>query len=170
MTRENLNPIKAYTDGGCLGNPGPGGWAALIILQDGTEKIITGRDSGTTTNQRMELTAAIEALNALPVGASGTLHSDSEYVVKGITSWLPGWKQRGWKNSQKKPVANQDLWQRLDALHAERSITFGWVRGHNGHPENERVDTLANAEAAKAAEEAGWAEGFRYGFTPVEAG
>lgn len=163
MTTKNIEGITIYTDGGCIGNPGGGGYAALIISDEG-ERVITGRDPGVTTNQRMELTAAIKALETLPVGTEATLYSDSQYVVNGITVWIKGWQAKGWKNSAKQPVANRDLWEQLDSLNVERRITWAWVRGHNGHPENERVDALANAEAEKAAEEIGWAEGMRHGF------
>lgn len=141
-----------YTDGGCLGNPGPGGFAALILIGD-QEQIISGRDPA-TTNNRMELTAAIKALEALPSGLPAIVHSDSQYVVNGITAWLPGWKKRGWKTGDKKPVKNQPLWEQLDTLNSERPVQWIWVKGHAGHEQNERVDGLANAEAMKAAEEA----------------
>lgn len=111
------------------------------------------------------MTAAIMALDALPAGLGAVVHSDSEYVVKGITAWLPGWKQRGWRTAAKKPVLNQDLWERLDALAAAREVTWTWVRGHAGHELNERVDGLANAEAQKAADATGWTPGSRFGFT-----
>jgi ribonuclease HI len=154
-----------YTDGACLGNPGPGGYAALIIL-NGEEQVITGSDAA-TTNNRMEMTAAIKGLEAIAAGSSATLHSDSQIVIKGMTEWMPSWKAKNWKNAAKKPVANQDLWLQLDTLNAERRVTWTWVRGHAGHPENERVDGLANAQAEKAANEIGWSEGSRYGFGQV---
>jgi ribonuclease HI len=131
-----------HTDGACRGNPGPGGWAVLLS-EDGQEKILQGAES-LTTNNRMELTAAIRALEALPDGGRATLYTDSEYVLKGIQEWLPGWKARGWKTAAKKPVKNQDLWQRLDAANARRAVDWRWVRGHTGDPGNERVDRLAN--------------------------
>jgi ribonuclease HI len=141
-----------YTDGGCIGNPGPGGYAALIVI--GTEEqVIKGRDPS-TTNNKMEMTAAIKALEALPAGLPAVVHSDSQYVVKGMTEWLPGWKKRGWKTGDKKPVLNQPLWLRLEELAGEREVTWVWVRGHAGHKQNERVDALANAEAMRAAHEA----------------
>ena len=163
MTENNQSFPIIFTDGACIGNPGPGGYAAVIMTGD-DERVITGGDPQ-TTNNRMELMAAIKALEALPIGASAILHSDSEYVIKGISSWIISWKAKG--TAQKKPVKNDDLWQRLDALDAERRITWKWVRGHAGHEQNERVDGLANAEAMKAAEEIGWAEGARYGFQIV---
>ncbi len=143
----NNEPITIYTDGACLGNPGPGGYAALI-LTNGTEQVITGRDPA-STNNKMEMRAAIAALEALPPGSTATLHSDSNILIKGMNEWLTGWKAKGWKNAARKPVANQDLWQQLDRLNAERCVTWRWVRGHAGHEHNERVDRLANAEAEK---------------------
>ncbi|WP_425351264.1 ribonuclease HI [Chelatococcus asaccharovorans] len=140
--------ILVYTDGACLGNPGPGGYAALV-LTGGAERIISGGDP-CTTNNKMEMTAAIQALQALPVGSHVTVHSDSQYLVKGITEWLPTWKRRGWRTGDKKPVLNQPLWEHLEGLVAERTVTWSWVRGHAGHEENERVDGVANAEAEKA--------------------
>lgn len=166
MTHTSEPTFLIFTDGACLGNPGPGGWAALI-LSHGGERVISGHETATTSNQRMELTAAIKALEALPAGSSATLHSDSQYVVKGISEWLHGWRANGWQNAAKKPVANRDLWELLDNLNADRLITWRWVRGHAGHEHNERVDRLANTEAAIAAGVVGWAEGFRYGFKRV---
>jgi ribonuclease HI len=159
---DKTGPALVFTDGACIGNPGPGGYAALILIGD-AEQIISGRDPN-TTNNRMELMAAIRALEALPSGIPAVVHSDSQYVVKGITEWLPGWKRRGWRTGDKKPVLNQPLWERLDALSAEREVTWTWVRGHAGHEQNERVDGLANAEAMTAAEESGWTPGARFGF------
>jgi ribonuclease HI len=117
----------------------------------------------------MEMSAAIAALEALAPGSTATLHSDSEYVVKGISTWITGWKARGWRIAAKKPVLNQELWERLDSLNTERQITWRWVKGHAGHEHNERVDSLANAEAEKAAQALGWTEGARYGFKPLGA-
>jgi ribonuclease HI len=134
-----------YTDGACIGNPGPGGYAALILVGN-TEQVITGSDPS-TTNNRMELMAAIQALEALPEGLSAVIHSDSQYVIKGMTEWLVGWKRRGWRTGDKKPVLNQPLWERLDALASEREVTWTWVRGHDGHELNERVDKLASEQA-----------------------
>lgn len=151
MNDNTTKAIQIYCDGACLGNPGVGGWAALIVTH-GVEQVIKGYDPGRTTNNIMELTAAIKALEALPVGCSALLSSDSKYVVQGITQWMDNWKRRGWKTFDKKTVANLDLWKTLDALNSERSIEWQWVKAHVGHPENERVDALANAEAQKAAE------------------
>lgn len=136
-------------DGSCLGNPGPGGWAA--VLQSGAhEKVLSGAEPA-TTNNRMELTAAISALAALKAPSRVTLRTDSRYVVDGITKWVHGWKQRGWKTADKKPVANQDLWLALDAAAARHQIEWEWVRGHAGDAANERVDQLAREEAGRAA-------------------
>jgi ribonuclease HI len=140
-----------YTDGGCIGNPGPGGYAALIIVGN-DEQVISGRDPA-TTNNRMEMTAAIRALESLPHGVHAVVHSDSQYVVKGMTEWLQGWKKRGWKTGDKKPVLNQPLWERLEELASQRDVKWIWVKGHAGHEQNERVDGLANAEAMRAADE-----------------
>ena len=153
MTQEATQYAIIFTDGACLGNPGPGGYAALILLGV-TEQIITGRDPA-TTNNKMEMTAAIKALEALPPGAHATIHSDSQYVVKGIREWLPGWKKRGWRTAAGEPVKNQPLWEALDKLNSGRRITWQWVKGHAGHERNERVDGLANGEAQKAAEALG---------------
>lgn len=139
-----MNEIVIYTDGACKGNPGPGGWGA--ILRAGTnEKEIFGGELG-TTNNRMELTAVIEALTALKRPCSVVLYLDSEYVRKGITEWIHGWKARGWKTAAKQPVKNADLWQRLDALVAGggHRIDWRWVKGHSGDPGNEHADALAN--------------------------
>jgi ribonuclease HI len=133
--------IHAYTDGACSGNPGPGGWG--VLLRSGThEKELFGGEKQ-STNQRMELQAAIEALKALKRPSQITIHSDSKYVVVGMTEWLHDWKRRGWKTAAKKPVANLDLWQELDALALIHKVQWQWVKGHSGHPENERADELA---------------------------
>lgn len=147
------NQAIIFTDGACLGNPGPGGYAAVVTIA-GQEQIIVGRDPA-TTNNKMEMTAAIKALEALPHGLTATVHSDSQYVVKGIREWLPGWKKRGWRTAAGDPVKNQLLWEQLDRLNNDRKITWQWVKGHAGHEQNERVDGLANAEAKKAAEALG---------------
>lgn len=139
-----MNHIDIYTDGACKGNPGPGGWGAW--LKSGTtEKELFGGELG-TTNNRMELLAVIEALTALKRPCAVTLNVDSQYVLKGMTEWLPGWKAKGWRTASKQPVKNVDLWQRLDALvnGAGHQIEWRWVRGHNGDPGNERADELAN--------------------------
>ncbi|MDA8732958.1 ribonuclease HI, partial [Luminiphilus sp.] len=133
---------KAYTDGACSGNPGPGGWG--VVLQFGDhERELKGGESD-TTNNRMELTAAIEALKALKEPCHIALTTDSTYVKDGITKWLSNWKRNGWKTAAKKPVKNQDLWQQLEDCVAQHTVEWLWVKGHSGHPENERADTLAN--------------------------
>ena len=145
--------LFAYTDGACSGNPGPGGWGAVLEAWDGAT-LIKARDlSGAepdTTNNRMELMAAIASLEAL---AAITVVTDSTYVKDGITAWIHGWKKNGWKNAAKKPVKNADLWQRLDAAQARHQVTWKWVKGHAGHEQNERADDLARAaiKAMKAA-------------------
>jgi ribonuclease HI len=143
------NQAIIFTDGACLGNPGPGGYAAVITIA-GEEQIIVGRDP-TTTNNKMEMTAAIKALEAVSKDLPVVIHSDSQYVIKGATEWLRGWKAKGWRKADGKPVMNQDLWQQMDALMVGREVTWKWVKGHAGHPENERVDQLANWEAVRAA-------------------
>jgi ribonuclease HI len=138
-------PVEVFTDGACLGNPGPGGWAAL--LRSGShERMLTGGEPQ-TTNNRMELMAAIAALEALKRPCEVELTTDSRYVMQGIEDWMPRWRANGWRTSTRKPVKNQDLWQRLDAAAGPHRIKWQWVRGHNGHPENERVDEAARAEA-----------------------
>ncbi|MCU6498209.1 ribonuclease HI [Rugamonas sp. A1-17] len=134
--------VEIFTDGACKGNPGLGGWGAFLVA-DSAEKEICGgaRD---TTNNRMELQAVIEALNALKRPCMVTLHTDSQYVQKGISEWIHGWKARGWKTAAKEPVKNEDLWRALDAAQAMHTVEWRWVRGHNGHPGNERADMLAN--------------------------
>lgn len=134
--------IEIYTDGACRGNPGPGGWGALLIAGE-KRKTLHGGDTE-TTNNRMELTAAIRALNALNGRQSVILHTDSRYVMDGIREWLPNWKRRGWKTAAKKPVKNQDLWQALDAAVQQHDIQWVWVKGHAGDPGNEMADALAN--------------------------
>jgi len=136
-----MKQVWIFTDGACYGNPGPGGWAALLIYGR-TRKELSGAEEH-TTNNRMELTAAIEALRALKKPCRVTLVTDSEYLQQGITAWLPDWKRRRWKTSRKNPVKNQDLWEALDALTQKHTVTWEWVRGHFGHPENERCDRLA---------------------------
>ena len=139
-----MNPIEIYTDGACKGNPGPGGWGVLLKA-GGTEKELFGGELA-TTNNRMELMAVIQALSALKRPCEVTLFLDSQYVLKGITEWLPGWKSKGWRTASKQPVKNVELWQQLDALvqHGGHQIDWRWVRGHNGDPGNERADALAN--------------------------
>ena len=139
-----MNSVEIYTDGACKGNPGPGGWGALL-KSGSTEKELYGGELG-TTNNRMELMAVIQALEALKRPCAVTLYLDSQYVLKGITEWLPGWKAKGWRTAAKQPVKNVELWQRLDAAVSGTGhvIDWRWVRGHNGNPGNERADALAN--------------------------
>ena len=134
--------VAIYTDGACRGNPGPGGWAALL-LAGGQEREISGAEPQ-TTNNRMELTAVIRALEALKRPVEGAIYTDSQYVRQGVLEWMPNWKARGWKTADKKPVKNQDLWQTLDALVAQHRLEWHWVKGHSGNVGNERVDALAN--------------------------
>ena len=136
------NIVYIYTDGACKGNPGPGGWGALLKFK-GTEKEYFGGENN-TTNNRMEMTAAIEALSKLTRTCQVVLTTDSQYLRKGITEWIVNWKQRGWKTANKKPVKNADLWQQLDELTQKHQVTWHWVKGHSGHYENERADELAN--------------------------
>ena len=134
--------VEVFTDGACRGNPGPGGWGALLRT-GGHEKRLSGAASA-TTNNRMELTAAIEALRALKRPCTVELTTDSQYVRQGITQWITNWKRRGWKTADRKPVKNVDLWQALDAEAARHQVSWHWVKGHSGHPENELADQLAN--------------------------
>ncbi len=134
--------VEIYTDGACRGNPGPGGWGALLIFGE-REKTLSGAEP-LTTNNRMELMAVIAALEALKRPVSARLYTDSQYVRRGITEWLANWKAKGWRTADRKPVKNQDLWQRLDALASGHRIEWHWVPGHAGVPGNERVDRLAN--------------------------
>src|SRR5262249_21331009 len=145
MEAKSIDAV-AYTDGACIGNPGPGGWAAILVSGAGRQEIAGG--AARTTNNRMELTAVIEALRRLPADSRVQVVTDSEYVLKGITQWLPGWRRRGWRTSTGQPVVNQDLWETLDALVSDR-VSWEWVRGHAGHPENERADALARAYARR---------------------
>jgi len=138
-----MKQVEIFTDGACKGNPGPGGWAALLRY-GGKEQEISGAERE-TTNNRMELTAAIRALEALKRRCRVRVTTDSEYVKNGITVWLPQWKKRNWKTSGRKPVKNMDLWQQLETLTLAHEVSWHWVRGHSGHPENERMDQLAVA-------------------------
>jgi ribonuclease HI len=140
--------VTIYTDGACKGNPGPGGWGAWLS-SGGHDKELWGGEPG-TTNNRMELTAVIEALASLKRTCDVAVYTDSEYVRNGITTWIHGWKQRGWKTADRKPVKNVDLWQRLDALTGLHHVQWHWVRGHDGNEGNERADALANRGAAEA--------------------
>ncbi|MFW5655117.1 MAG: ribonuclease HI [Roseicyclus sp.] len=143
--------LFAYTDGACSGNPGPGGWGALLQAKDG-ETVVKERElmggEADTTNNRMELLAAIAALEVLERPSKITVVTDSAYVRGGITAWLHGWKKNGWKTMARKPVKNEDLWKRLDKAAARHDVTWEWVKGHAGHPENERADALARAGMA----------------------
>jgi ribonuclease HI len=145
--------VEIFTDGACRGNPGPGGWAAILRYR-GVEKELSGYDAD-TTNNRMEMMAAISGLEALKRPCHVKLYSDSQYLRDGITKWIYGWKRRGWLTADKQPVKNVDLWQRLDAAAARHVVGWEWVRGHAGHPENERADALARAQIA----EASWIKG-----------
>ena len=133
--------VVIYTDGACSGNPGPGGWGA-ILTAGANEREICGGEAH-TTNNRMEMTAALRALEALKRPCRVELHTDSQYLRQGITEWLAGWKSRGWKTADKKPVKNEDLWRELDAARARHQVSWRWVKGHAGHPMNERADALA---------------------------
>jgi ribonuclease HI len=135
--------VDIFTDGACSGNPGPGGWGAILRTGE-HEKELSGGERA-TTNNRMELTAVIRGLEALKRASSVTIHTDSRYVMDGLTQWMPRWKKNGWKTADKKPVKNEDLWRELDALCAKHDIKWRWVKGHAGHPENERADELARA-------------------------
>ena len=137
-----MTKVEIYTDGACRGNPGPGGWGVVMISGNHRREISGGEAD--TTNNRMELLAAIEALSALRRPCRVTLYTDSQYLRQGITEWLDKWKRNGWRTSQRKPVKNRDLWQRLDELVQQHQIEWHWVRGHSGHPENEQVDEAAN--------------------------
>ncbi len=137
-----MDEVEIFTDGACKGNPGPGGWGAILRAK-GTEKELFGGEPD-TTNNRMELTAAIMALEALTRPCKVDLTTDSQYVRQGITQWITNWKKRGWKTANKGPVKNADLWKRLDAAAAVHEVAWHWVRGHTGHAENERADRLAN--------------------------
>jgi ribonuclease HI len=143
-----MTQLFAYTDGACSGNPGPGGWGALLIAKDGNtvlkERELKGGEP-LTTNNRMELLAAIHALEALDRRSEITIVTDSTYVKNGVTTWIHGWKRNGWRTAAKKPVKNDDLWKRLDEAQAAHDVNWEWVKGHAGHPENERADELARA-------------------------
>ena len=146
-----MTTLYAFTDGACSGNPGPGGWGALLQARDGDtvvkERALKGGEAH-TTNNRMELLAAITALETLDRPTTITVVTDSTYVKNGVTSWIHGWKRNGWKTSDKKPVKNAELWERLDDAQSRHTVTWEWVKGHAGHPENERADELARAGMA----------------------
>ena len=150
-TPKTSDLVEVFTDGACLGNPGPGGWAALLRF-DGREKELSGGEPD-TTNNRMELMAAIAGIEALKRACSVLVVTDSEYVRRGVEEWMARWKANGWKTSDKKPVKNRDLWERLSAALASHEVRWQWVKGHAGHVENERVDVLAREEALKIREE-----------------
>jgi ribonuclease HI len=141
--------VDLFTDGACSGNPGPGGWGAILRYR-GVEKELSGGEPA-TTNNRMELMAAIQALESLKRPVRARVHTDSVYLKEGITKWIHNWKKKGWRTADRKPVKNQDLWQRLDAALARHDVEWRWVRGHAGHPENERADELARQGLADAA-------------------
>jgi ribonuclease HI len=145
-------PVDVYTDGSCLGNPGPGGWG-VVLRWRGAERELAGGEPR-TTNNRMELMAAIRALEALKRPLAVTVHTDSRYLKDGITAWIAAWKRNGWRTAGKRPVKNADLWRRLDELCARHRVRWDWIRSHSGHPGNERADGLAR-EAAKAAAKGG---------------
>lgn len=138
-----MDEVKIFTDGACSGNPGPGGWGA-ILQSKGSEKELSGGEKD-STNNRMEMMAVIAALEAIKRPCHVTVTTDSQYVMKGMLEWLPGWKKRGWKTASKQPVKNVDLWQRLEQAASPHTLEWEWVRGHQGHPENERADELAVA-------------------------
>ena len=144
--KRDAGTCQIYTDGACKGNPGPGGWGA-VLAYDGVERELFGGELA-TTNNRMELTAVIEALNALKRPCKVIVHTDSQYVQKGITEWIRGWKMRGWRTAAKEPVKNADLWKRLDEAIGQHEIEWVWVKGHSGHDGNERADRLANKGVA----------------------
>jgi ribonuclease HI len=135
--------VDIFTDGACSGNPGPGGWGTILRTGE-HEKELSGGEPA-TTNNRMELTAVIRGLEALNRASAVTIHTDSRYVMDGVTQWMPRWKKNGWKTADKKPVKNEDLWRELDLLCAKHELQWRWVKGHSGHPENERADELARA-------------------------
>jgi len=139
--------VEIFTDGACKGNPGPGGWGAILRYGDRERELYGGEPQ--TTNNRMELTAVIRSLEALTRPVPVVVHTDSQYVQKGISEWIRAWKARGWKTADRRPVSNVDLWQRLDALAGQHEVEWRWVRGHAGHPENERADALANRGVAE---------------------
>ena len=145
--------VQIFTDGACSGNPGPGGWAAILRFGDHEREIFGGE--ALTTNNRMELTAAIKALEALKRSCTVTLYTDSRYVMDGIVQWMPRWKKNGWKTSDKKPVKNGDLWAALDTAASRHKLTWRWVAGHSGHPENERADLLARSAIPKGSRSGG---------------
>jgi ribonuclease HI len=153
VTSDEADIVEIYTDGACKGNPGVGGWGALL-QHDGKTRELHGGEA-LTTNNRMELTAVIRALEALKPGSRARLHTDSQYVQLGIRSWIHAWKKNGWRTADRKPVKNVDLWRRLDELAREHEVEWLWVRGHEGNPGNERADELANQGVAEVARQTG---------------
>ncbi|MEQ8665733.1 MAG: ribonuclease HI [Rhodospirillales bacterium] len=149
MTEDRKRAVQMFTDGSCLGNPGPGGWGVILRFGDAEKELSGGEPE--TTNNRMELRAAIEGLASLTRTLPVEIHTDSTYVRNGITQWIHGWKRNGWKTADKKPVKNADLWRELDELASRYPVEWHWVKGHDGHPENERADELARAAAAETA-------------------
>ncbi len=149
MSDEATDNTEIFTDGACLGNPGPGGWGVLMRWRDHEKELHGGEPE--TTNNRMELMAAIQGLEALKPGTPASLYTDSKYVMDGITEWIAGWKKNGWRTAAKKPVKNQDLWRQLDEALEGHEVDWHWVKGHAGHPENERADELARLGAEEAA-------------------
>ncbi|HYD97263.1 MAG TPA: ribonuclease HI [Noviherbaspirillum sp.] len=147
-----MEKVEIFTDGACKGNPGPGGWGALLVAGAHKKEMYGGELN--TTNNRMELRAVIEALSALKRPCDVIVHTDSQYVQKGISEWIHGWKARGWKTASKEPVKNADLWQALDAAQSQHQIEWRWVKGHAGHDGNERADALANLGVASVARSA----------------
>lgn len=147
MTAAATEIVEIFTDGACRGNPGPGGWAALMRCGE-SERSLSGAEAD-TTNNRMELTAAIEGLAALGQPSRAVLTTDSQYVRLGITQWIKNWKKRGWRRADKREVLNQDLWRRLDELNGRHDVQWKWVKGHSGHPENEAADRAANVAIDK---------------------
>jgi ribonuclease HI len=152
-----MKQVDIFTDGACKGNPGPGGWAAILRHGPHEKELVGG--AAETTNNRMEMTAILQALRALKEPCAVTIHTDSRYVIDGMTQWISGWQKRGWLNAAKKPVANADLWRALIEAAEPHKISWEWVKGHSGHPENERADALASAQAARMAAGEGWPAG-----------
>ncbi|MEA2103407.1 MAG: ribonuclease HI [Candidatus Cloacimonadota bacterium] len=142
-----MKKIKIFTDGACSGNPGPGGWGAILKHNDHSKRI--SGYSPKTTNNQMELTAVIKALEKLKESCDIEIYSDSKYVIQGMSAWIFSWKKRGWKNSKKETVKNMDLWKKLDKLSNKHNVKWNWVKGHDGHPENEECDKLARSEIEK---------------------
>ena len=147
----NQKVVDAYTDGACLGNPGPGGWGVLLRYGENEKELSGGH--GQTTNNRMELIATIKALEEIKTGSKVNIYTDSKYVMNGITDWINRWKKNGWKTAANKPVANVDLWVQLDTAIRKHEVSWNWIRGHTGHPDNERADSLAKSAASEKYQE-----------------